>query len=167
MRYQTIIYMTIAEIAFLHPFFPVCYQLPLVDDRKICTCAANVDSVSSIPPAHIREAYRRFRRDKHTAGSHQRSSPSGRVSKRWQKCDIRQSSIWQMLKSHFCTLFVPDWYQFSSARRRPRHIHMCCQYRRILLKVAKMQFHTCWNRIIAIFLVNLQNSLVGYTDICY
>ena len=114
---------------------------------------------------------------KHTAGSRQTSipsiqtrqayRPSGRIRKRWQKCDIRHSSIGQLLKSHFCTLFVPDWYQLSSARRRPRHIHMCCQYRRILLKVAKMQFHTWWNRIIAILLVNLQNSLVGYTDICY
>ena len=89
------------------------------------------------------------------------------LKKRWQKCDIRQLSIEQVLKSHFCHLFVPVCYQLSSARRRPRDVRMCCQYRRILLKVAKMQFHTCWNRIIAILLVNLQNSLVGYTDICY
>ena len=43
MRYQTIIYMTNDEIAFLHPFFPVCYQLPLVDDHDTSTCAANIE----------------------------------------------------------------------------------------------------------------------------
>ena len=43
MRYQTFIYMTIAEIAFLHPFFPVCYQLPLVDDHDTSACAVNIE----------------------------------------------------------------------------------------------------------------------------
>jgi hypothetical protein len=33
-------------------------------------------------------------------------SLSRNLTKRWQKCDIRQSSIGQMLKSHFCHLFI-------------------------------------------------------------
>ena len=33
-------------------------------------------------------------------------SLSRNLTKRWQKCDIRQSSIGQMLKSHFCHLLV-------------------------------------------------------------
>ena len=33
-------------------------------------------------------------------------SLSRNLTKRWQKCDIRQSSIGQMLKSHFCHFFI-------------------------------------------------------------
>ena len=45
--------------------------------------------------------------------------------KRWQKCEIGQSFIGQMLKSHFCRLIFAVWYQLSSARRRPRDMHIC------------------------------------------